>query len=76
MKKLLLCCLLLTGCEQHFSGKVTITSRDGKLEQLEIQFPEDTTVKTKEDADKLVQTLESFIELIESAKERALLGKK
>ena len=73
MKKLfLLFILLLVGCEQHFIGSVEVVNEDGKLKSLSVKFPSDTIINKKEDAEKLIQVLESFIETIQAAKERAL----
>ncbi len=73
MKRLIvLFLLILTGCEQHFTGSVEIVNQDGKLKSLSVKFPSDIIIEKKEDAEKLVQVLESFIETIQTAKERAL----
>lgn len=69
---ILVICLFFLGCEQHFTGSVEVVNEDGKLKSLSVKFPSDTMINKKEDAEKLIQVLESFIETIQAAKERAL----
>lgn len=76
MKKILVFCLLFcAGCEfdnkKHFEGSVEVQNVDGETKSLSINFPSDTTISNKDEAERLVQVLESFIEMIQTAKERA-----
>jgi hypothetical protein len=66
--------LCLAGCaQQNYSGDVKVQSTNGSVTSVEVRFPgaaNPHTVRTKEEADRLIAQVESMLTALKSARDQ------